>query len=291
MNSLKVWVLAIRPKTLPVAIAPVIMAISMAYKDGFFHLPSSLAIILCAVLLQIGVNLANDYFDFKKGADSKERLGPKRVTQSGLISPEKVKRAFTLVFSLAVLFGVYLVYRGGFPIAIVGVLAVISALLYTGGPLPYGYLGFAEIVIFVFFGPVSTYFTYYLLSGLFSTLALVVGFAPGALAVSLYTITSFRDIHQDRKVDKKTLAVRFGYKFSFFQFLFSLFIPFAVPLVLIAQGYSALLIIPSMTVFLSLPVIRLFQKEIDAEKINASIPILGKTLILFSLSFGVLWLL
>ena len=137
-QSLKNWLLAIRPKTLPAAVAPVLMGTAMALGDGIGHISTALVCLLTALLLQIGTNLANDYYDFQKGADTQERVGPTRVTQAGLIPPDQVKAAFIGIFALAVLASIYLVTRGGWPIAVLGVAAILSGIFYTAGRYPLG---------------------------------------------------------------------------------------------------------------------------------------------------------
>ena len=162
--KIKLWVMASRPKTLPASIAPIVIGSAIAYKNGVFHFLSACFCLLCAVLIQIATNLCNDYFDFKKGADTNDRIGPTRVTQSGLISPYKVKTAFIFVFSLAILASLYLVYRGGWPIVLIGFLSISSGILYTAGPRPLGYIGLGELFVLIFFGPVAVAGTYYVQS-------------------------------------------------------------------------------------------------------------------------------
>ena len=155
------WLIAIRPKTLGAAVAPVLIGTALAISDGMFHLLSCLLCFLASILIQIGTNFSNDYYDFLKGADTTERLGPKRVTQSGLLEPDAVKQLFIIVFGLAVLCGVFLVVRGGWPILLIGLLSIASGILYTGGPFPLAYHGFGDIFVLLFFGPIAVSGTYY----------------------------------------------------------------------------------------------------------------------------------
>ncbi|MBD3404139.1 1,4-dihydroxy-2-naphthoate octaprenyltransferase, partial [candidate division GN15 bacterium] len=152
MASLNVWLLAARPKTLPAAVAPVLIGTAMAYTDYGFHALSALAAMLGALLIQIGTNFANDYADFVKGTDTSERLGPMRVTQAGLVSSAAIRNATVVVFGLAFLIGMYLVYRGGWPIAIIGLLSILFGVLYTSGPFPLAYIGIADLFVLIFFG-------------------------------------------------------------------------------------------------------------------------------------------
>jgi hypothetical protein len=164
-NGLQTWLLAIRPRTLPAAAAGVVMGGALAWHDGFFRLDAILACLSAALLLQIGSNLANDVFDFERGTDTPERLGPTRVTQAGLLRPSQVKFGMAVVFGLAALFGLYLAWLGGLPIIIVGVAAILSAIAYTGGPFPLGYYGLGDIFVFIFFGLASVAGTYYVQAG------------------------------------------------------------------------------------------------------------------------------
>ena len=144
-SSLQLWWMAVRPKTLMAAIAPVFMGTALAFGDGVYHLPTAALCLLGALLIQVGTNLSNDYFDFKKGTDDADRIGPTRVTQAGLVKPETVKQAFVLTFVVSALVCAALVVRGGWPILVIGILSIISGLLYTAGPKPLGYLGLGEV--------------------------------------------------------------------------------------------------------------------------------------------------
>ena len=154
-NNLKVWLLAVRPKTLGAALAPILIGTAMAFAEGKGHAGAALATLLSAMLIQIGTNFSNDYFDFIKGADTKERIGPMRATQAGLVTPEAMLRNFIVVFGLAVLIGIYLVFRGGWPIVIIGILSITSGILYTGGPMPLGYIGLGDLFVLFFLVPLQ----------------------------------------------------------------------------------------------------------------------------------------
>src|SRR5262245_48847087 len=154
-GSVASWILAARPKTLPASIAPVFVGCAVAWAEGGFVLVSALAAFVVALLLQVGANLANDVADFRRGADTAHRLGPTRVTQSGLIPPQQVIAATAIVLGAAAIPGLYLVWRGGLVLAVLGLAAILAAVAYTAGPKPFGYLGLGEFVVFVFFGPVA----------------------------------------------------------------------------------------------------------------------------------------
>jgi 1,4-dihydroxy-2-naphthoate octaprenyltransferase len=210
MSPLQVWILAARPKTLPAAVAPVIAGTAVAYYEDGLHWISAVLAVLTALLLQVAANFANDALDFRKGADTGERLGPTRVTASGMISAEGVMRATVVTLALAVVTGLPLVFRGGWPILLLGVAAIICAVAYTGGPFPLGYLGLGEVFVFIFFGLAAVAGTAYIQTGELTALALAVSVPIGALAVGILIVNNLRDIETDRVAGKKTLAVRLG---------------------------------------------------------------------------------
>jgi len=206
----QIWWLAIRPKTLPAAAAGVTMGGALAWLDGVFRLDAFLVCLLAALLLQIGSNLANDVFDFERGADTAERLGPTRVTQAGLLTPSQVKAGMWLVFALAALLGMYLIALGGWPILLVGVAAILSAIAYTAGPFPLGYYGLGDVFVFLFFGLAAVGGTYYVQAGRLHPLVWWLAGAVGLLVTAILVVNNLRDLENDRKAGKHTLAVRLG---------------------------------------------------------------------------------
>ncbi len=208
--SLATWAMAARPKTLPAAFAPVLVGTALAVYDNVFALFPALAALFVALLLQIGVNLANDYFDCKKGIDTPERQGPVRVTQSGLISPESVKRAMALVFVLAGAAGLYLAAVAGPPVLVLGAAAILSALAYSGGPFPLASNSLGDLFVFVFFGPVAVCGTYFVQAGKFGAQSFWLSLPVGFLVTAIIVVNNLRDIRTDKKTGKITLAVRLG---------------------------------------------------------------------------------
>ena len=178
-STMEIWILAARPKTLWAAIAPVIIGTAIAYDSGAAAWLPALAALFGAVAIQIGTNLANDYFDYTKGTDAGNRLGPLRVTQAGLVKPKTMKLATVVAFLLASVAGAYLVWRGGWPILIIGVLSILSGVFYTAGPYPLGYNGLGDIFVLIFFGPVAVGGTYYVQTLSIDWTVLVAGLAPG----------------------------------------------------------------------------------------------------------------
>ena len=206
--ALRHWISAARPKTLPAAAAPVLIGTAMAFSDSVMHWPTAVLVLVSALFIQIGTNLFNDYADFKKGADTDQRTGPVRVTQAGLIAPSTVKNAAIGSFVLAAVAGGYLMFRGGMPIVVIGVLSILFGFLYTGGKYSLAYTGLADIFVLIFFGPVAVAGTYYVQALTVSSTEIVSGLAAGFLASAILLVNNIRDVNEDRQANKKTLVVR-----------------------------------------------------------------------------------
>ncbi len=209
-NRWQTWMLAIRPKTLPAVIGPVLAGWGVAWHDGVFRLGPALAALVGGLLLQIGANLANDVADFHRGADTSERLGPVRVTQAGLLSPEEVTRGMWVAFGLAALVGIYLIIEAGWPVVLIGLTAILAAIGYTGGPMPYGYYGLGDLFVFIYFGLAAVVGTYFVQARTVSPAAWWAAVPLGLLAVAILVVNNLRDIPTDRKAGKRTLAVLLG---------------------------------------------------------------------------------
>jgi 1,4-dihydroxy-2-naphthoate octaprenyltransferase len=289
--NIKIWILASRPKTLWAAVAPVIIGTAMAYSDGKLYWQIALAVLFAAILIQIGTNFANDYFDFKRGADSKDRLGPKRVTEAGLVKPYAMRNAFIFIFFLAFIVGLVLILRAGWPIFIIGVLSILFGILYTGGPFPLAYNGLGDIFVLIFFGPVAVGGTYYAQSLELTLPVILAGLSPGLISMALLTVNNLRDINSDKKVGKRTLAVRFGEIFTRIEYLFAILVACFVPLILIFTDPGHPYSLAAISVFLfALPSIRAVMfKEISAE-LNQVLARTGKILLLYSLIFSIGWI-
>jgi 1,4-dihydroxy-2-naphthoate octaprenyltransferase len=204
---MKAWILAIRPKTLFASISPVILGLSFYYyKFNQINLFIALLTLTCALLLQIASNLINDYYDFKSGVDQGRHFGPLRVTQSGLIAPEKVKRAFVLILALSFLLGIYLMYSGGIIITVMGISSILGALAYSTGPYPFSRHALGEVFAFIFFGVVAVVGTYYLQSHSVDQEIVVLSFVPGFLSAQILSINNLRDMASDKRSHKKTIA-------------------------------------------------------------------------------------
>lgn len=204
------WWVAARPKTLGAAITPVMIGCALAARMNSFPLGVAAAALVTALLIQVGTNFANDLFDFRRGADTAERLGPPRAVQSGLVTPEEMGTATAITLGAAAAVGLYLVRVGGLPILVIGLTGIVAGVLYTAGPRPLAYLGLGDVFVWTHFGIAAVAGTVYLLTGLWDQTALVLGGATGAFAVAVLTINNIRDLRTDAKVGKRTLAVRLG---------------------------------------------------------------------------------
>lgn len=263
----------------------------MALAEGGLAILPAIAALWGAIWIQIGTNFANDYFDYASGADKGERLGPLRVTQAGLVSPATMKRATALAFGLAFIAGVYLVWRGGWPIVVIGLCSILFGILYTGGPYPLGYHGWADLFVLIFFGPVAVAGTHYVQVLRFDWLPIVAGLAPGLFSVAILTVNNLRDIESDRAAGKKTLPARFGPTFARIEYLFCMVIGSAVPVLLWlafdAPGWAMLtLVVPA----LALPAIHdVFTKS--GRLLNSTLATTGQLLLVYSILFSVGWFL
>jgi len=220
---------AARPRTLPAAATPVLVGTALAYDQGTFAALPALGALVCALLIQVGTNFVNDYFDHAKGADTDDRVGELRVSQAGVADPAHVKGWGTTAFGLAVLAGVYLVSVGGWPILAIGLASILAAVLYTGGPWPYGYHGLGDPFVFVFFGLVAVGGTYYLQAGTVTVNAMLLGAGVGALATNILVVNNLRDVPTDRAAGKRTLAVVLGPAGARLEYALLLAMAFAVP--------------------------------------------------------------
>lgn len=225
---LKEWILAARPQTLPAAFSPVFVGAAIAFHDGLLRWDSTLIALICAFIIQIGTNFANDYYDFVKGADTQDRKGFRRATASGTISATAMKNAAVISMLIAFLVGLYLVWVGGWPILIIGLLSILFGILYTGGPYPLGYNGLGDIFVFIFFGIVAVMGTYYVNALKWSMESFVAGCAVGALSTNILVVNNLRDIETDRPAGKRTLGVIFGAEALKIEYLLMMLIAFVV---------------------------------------------------------------
>jgi 1,4-dihydroxy-2-naphthoate octaprenyltransferase len=284
-GPLRTWVLAARVPTLPAAVVPVLVGTAAAWADGFFQAGPFVAALAAALLIQIGTNLANDYFDFRKGADTAERLGPIRITQSGLVPPETVRLATILTFGLAAFIGGYLVVVGGLPILVIGVLSIAAGVLYTGGPWPLAYHGLGDLAVFLFFGLVAVVGTAYLHAGSVGPSAVVYSLPVAALVTAILVVNNLRDIATDRAARKYTLAVRLGPRGTRTEYLLLVGMAYLVPpLAWLVMGEPRGFWLPWLTLPLAIKLVRVVFSQ-EGRPLNAALAGTGR----LHLAFGVLW--
>ena len=290
-NTLSVWLLASRPKTLPAAISPVFMGTAMAYADHGVHWVSALLALFGALMIQIGTNLANDYFDHKKGKDTHKRLGPIRVTQAGLVSDRGMQIAITIVFGLAFLAGIYLVHRGGWPIVIIGLLSLLFGIIYTAGPFPLAYIGIADLFAFLFFGPIALAGTYYVQTLDMTWPVLIAGIAPGCFSIALLTVNNLRDVDEDRSTNKKTLIVRLGKSYAKGQYLIAMVVAMLIPIILWKLvPEHGLVLITLLAAIVVIPAIRGISGSKQGRGLNTTLAQTGRTQMIYTILFIIGWL-
>ncbi len=241
------WILAARPRTLGAAVVPVLAGAALAFGAGSFDPLATLLIVICAVLMQIATNYFNDAIDHAKGADTAERLGPTRVTSSGLLAPRTVMRGGGVCLAVAVVLSIPLVLHGGWPILVIGVLSLFFAYAYTGGPFPLAYLGLGEIFVVLFFGLIAVAGTFYLNTLAWSAEALLAGLQIGLHSSVLLAVNNLRDIESDRAANKRTLAARFGLTFARRENAALIMTPFIFGIAWLPLGYLWAFLLPVMT--------------------------------------------
>ena len=228
-GALRAWLLAVRPRTLTIAVGPVLVGTAIGSAEaGRFDPAAMVAAMIAAVLIQVGTNLQNDVGDFLRGADGADRLGPPRATSAGWLSAAQVERAAALAFGLAIALGGYLVRLGGWPILVAGVTSVAAGMAYTRGPRPIAYTALGEVFVFVFFGLVAVGGSYYLQAESLGPSAIVAGAMVGLLAAAVLAVNNYRDIESDRRAGKHTLAACMGGGFARAEYTALLLAPFAL---------------------------------------------------------------
>ncbi len=282
LSSWANWLTAVRPATLPAAITPVLVGAAAAGAEGEFRPLVFAATLAAALLIQIGTNLSNDIFDFERGADAADRLGPPRVTQSGLISPGQVRAGTYVAFGATAAIGLYLAAVGGWPILAIGVLAIAAGIAYTGGPWPLGYHGLGDLLVFVFFGLLAVVGTYYLQTEELSAVPFIAAGPVALLVTAILVVNNLRDLETDRRAGKITLAVRLGARVTRFQYaLFILTAYGLLPLLLLA-GSTVWVWLPWLTLPLALGLSRAVMSGAEGRALN---PVLKRTAQLH-LAFG-----
>jgi 1,4-dihydroxy-2-naphthoate octaprenyltransferase len=287
----RIWVQAARPQTLPAAFVPVLVGSALAAKYDHINWPVTIVALLCAFLIQIGTNFANDYFDFVKGADTAERIGFERAMASGQANRRQMLIATIATMTLAFICGLYLVWHAGWIVLAIGIFCIICGILYTGGPFPLGYHGLGDIFVFIFFGIIAVTTTYYVNTLEWSTTSFWASLAVGALAINILVVNNLRDIEQDRPAGKNTLGVLFGANVLRWEYIIMLLIAFAIPLHFFFRlNYDKFIFVP----FLSLPFAALLIVKIwttPKKKLNDTLKYTALFMTLFCILFsaGILW--
>jgi len=283
---MRIWLMAARPRTLPAAVAPVLVGTAAAvYWAGELPRPGAfVAALLGSIFIQIGTNLANDYSDAKRGADTTDRLGPVRVTSAGLVTPRRVLNATWIAFAVAIACGIYLATVAGLVILLIGAVSIAAGILYTGGPRPYGYAGLGEVFVFLFFGLVAVNGSYYVQVEELDALPFGLSIALGFLATAILVVNNVRDMETDRRAGKMTLAVRIGRRNAIVLYRCLVLGAFLVlPITLIAAGASALPLIGMLALPLAIGPMRAITNRTDGPALNAALAGTGTLLGAFSL--------
>ncbi len=281
---IKNWILATRPKTLFASISPVILGLSIAYfEQAQINTNVAILTLLCALLLQLASNIANDYLDAQKGIDTADRLGPLRVTQAGLIPSIQMKRALILVLAVAFFLGIYLMIIGGPFIMLIGFLSLYFAYGYSAGPFPLSYNGLGEIAAFIFFGLIAVTGTHFLQTHHFSLMALFFGMGPGFISATILAINNLRDIKTDRVTKKRTLAVKYGEAFQR-KLCVSLIISSSIVIFLASLMYHLTWLLPltALPIIFTKNWIHLLKNPID-QKMNQALAKTAQYLLIYSL--------
>lgn len=281
------WILAARPKTLLAAFVPVIMGTALAFHDNKFFAPAAIAALICSLLIQVGTNFVNDLYDYLKGTDTEERIGPKRALASGMISVKEMRIAIILTFVITLLLGLYLVYISDWPTFLIGIFSLIAGYAYTAGPYPLAYNGLGDIFVFVFFGFVGTVGTYYVQALEVSTLVFWASVPVGALITNILVVNNYRDRFQDKTAGKNTLAVKFGAAFTRLQYLTFMILSFIVPVVVyITYKQSYYVFLPLLAIPLAIKLIKMIF-TLEGTELNKTLELTAKLSFIYGILFAI----
>src|SRR6478672_7015099 len=290
-SGVRIWLMAARIRTLPAAIAPVLVGTALAGWQHIFHPLRFVAALVGAIFIQVGTNLSNDYSDARRGADAEDRLGPVRVTAGGLVPPRQVLIATYVSFGVAVLAGVYLVVVAGWQLLLVGGASILAGVLYTGGPKPYGYEGLGELFVFLFFGIVAVAGSYFVQVKHLDWKAFALAVPVGLLASAILVVNNFRDIDSDRRAGKRTLAVRLGRDKTRAMFAVIVYVAFLLaPVTWVFGPMRPWLLLPWLTLPLAAQIVREVRNRTDGPSLNQALAHTGMLQLAFCtlLSAGLL---
>jgi 1,4-dihydroxy-2-naphthoate polyprenyltransferase len=293
VSHLRLWLVAARPRTLPAAVAPVIVGTALAGTEDVFKPLRLAAALIGSIFIQVGTNLANDYSDARRGADTEDRLGPVRVTAGGLMPPRRVLVGTWVAFGVAVAAGAYLAAVAGWELLVVGALSIAAGVLYTGGPRPYGYEGLGELFVFLFFGLVAVAGSYFVQVEDLRWEAVALGVPVGLLAAAILVVNNVRDIETDRRAGKRTLAVRLGRERAVTLFMAMLALAYVAPIWtwIFSNDLAAWMLLPVLSLPLALPMASVLNSRRDGPSLNKLLADTGALLAAFSvlLATGVLF--
>ena len=286
-EKIKIWILASRPKTLPAALAPIFVGTAVAFEAGKENYWVASIAMICSLLIQIGTNFVNDLYDFLKGTDDENRVGPKRALAEGWISVAEMKIGISFTFGITFLLGLILVYHAGWIILLIGIVSIISGYSYTAGPFPLAYNGLGDIFVFIFFGIVATVGTYYVQALEFSGFALWASIPVGLLITNILVVNNYRDADEDKKKGKKTLAVLFGKPFAICQYTLSILGAYAVPVYLYFIYEKSLYIFLPLLSFPIAVKLLIDINRLQGSDLNKTLEITAKLSVIFSFLFAV----
>jgi 1,4-dihydroxy-2-naphthoate octaprenyltransferase len=272
MSAVRIWLMAARLRTLPAAIAPVLVGTALAGFEHAFHPLRFVAALFGAIFIQVGTNLSNDYSDARRGADADDRLGPVRVTAGGLVPPSQVLVATYVSFGLAVLAGIYLIVVAGWLLLAIGAASILAGVLYTGGPRPYGYAGLGEAFVFLFFGVVAVAGSYYVQVTHLQWEAFALSVPVGLLAAAILVVNNIRDIDSDRRADKRTLAVKLGRERTRAMFAATVYVAYPLALVTwLAGPLRAWVALSWLSLPLAVALVRIVRTKTDGPSLNGAL--------------------
>lgn len=287
-GSAKAWILAARPATLTAAFVPVAVGTACAIAMSGFRPGAALAALLGAMLIQIGTNFANDVFDFEKGADTEDRLGPVRATQAGLLTPGQVRTGMVSTFILATLCGVYLTWVAGWPVVAIGIASIISGIAYTGGPYPLGYHGLGDLFVMIFFGFVAVCGTAFVQLGYVPAIAWWASVPVGSLATAILVVNNVRDRVTDAECGKRTLAVRLGRVGALTEYILLIAIAYLVPTGLFVFSQAGnFVLLPVLSASIAVKLVHALVHASDGPVHNQILKGTAQLLLLHGLLFAV----
>jgi 1,4-dihydroxy-2-naphthoate octaprenyltransferase len=287
-SKMGAWLLATRPRTLPAAISPVMLGTALAIAENHFVWQPAIAAFMVALLLQVGVNLANDYFDYLTGVDTFNRQGPPRVSQSGLIPPKEVKAGMILIIISSGIPGTYLLIKGSWPVLIIGFACVVALLAYSGGPYPLASHGLGDLFVFIFFGLVAVCGTYYVQVLHLTPMVMLMGIIEGLLITAILVVNNLRDIQTDRQTGKRTLAVMIGDRGSKVEYMLLLGAAYAIPITLWLSGENSVwLMLPILSLPLALALMRSIWKSPGGPILNQALAHTAELALFYSLLLSV----